>query len=65
MDSRGHIIILSVIKAIILCTYVNLEVPVFVYVCSVIADLHVVLFCNRGAVFIVGCFTCNLDNNLP
>jgi hypothetical protein len=64
MDSRGHIIILNVIKAIILYTYINLEVPVFVYVCSVVADPHVVLSCTRGAVFIVGCVTCNLDNNL-
>jgi hypothetical protein len=65
MDTHGHIIVLYVIKAIILCTYINLEVPVFVYICSVVADPHVLLSCIRGAVFIVGCITCNLDNNLP
>jgi len=56
MDRHGHVIILNEIKAIIFCTYVNLEVPVFVYVCSVIADPQVALSCISGALSMVGCY---------
>jgi len=47
--------VLNIIKAII-CTYINLKVPVFIYVCLVIADPHVALSCIGVAVFMVGCY---------
>jgi hypothetical protein len=54
MGSYGCTMKVNVNKAII-CTYVNLEVPVFIYVCLVIADPHVALSCIGGAVLMVGC----------
>jgi len=55
MGSYGCIMVLNIIKAII-CTYINLKVPVFIYVCLVIADPHVALSCIGVAVFMVGCY---------
>jgi hypothetical protein len=37
------------VKKTIICTYVNLGVPAFIYVCLVTADPHVALSCIGGA----------------
>ena len=55
MDICGCIMVLNIFKSII-CTYVNPEVPIYIYVCLGIADPHVALSCIGCAVFMVGCY---------
>jgi hypothetical protein len=61
MGSYGCIVILNVSKAII-CTYLNKELLVFIYVGLVTADPYVALSCIGSAVFMVGC-CCNYQQH--
>jgi hypothetical protein len=64
IGSYGCIVILNVSKVII-CTYLNKEVLVFIYVGLVTADPYVALSCIGSAVFMVGCCRNYQQHELP